>query len=115
MSTEGQKLIQRDKQRRYRERKAFGIRVMPVECEQWVIAELRARGYLDDDILRDHTSTAEAMGRALSDLMTWYRGEGQRPNFWKGFRGTEVMAPYGYVKPQATTAKSTLWRPKDER
>lgn len=82
------------RQRRYRQRKAQGLRLYRIALDQWHVRQLLQAGLIDAGALEDETVMETQLAGALEVLIaSALDGVPVSNQFWSGFGGPESMAP----------------------
>ncbi|NEZ03775.1 hypothetical protein G4Y73_06380 [Wenzhouxiangella sp. XN201] len=100
-----------ERQRRYRQRKALGLKVYRVALDDYQVKQLEKAGLLTERAKEDQECMADELGDAIELLLAKAQGRDTRPHFWQGWHGPASMAPPRYKPPKNVTV-NTLWKPK---
>ena len=102
-----------ERQRRYRQRKAQGLKVYRVALDDYQVTQLERAGLLSESAKSDPERMADQLGDAIEMLLAKaQRHDGSTPpEFWRGWKGPASMAPKPYKPPKNVTV-NTLWKPK---
>jgi len=102
-----------ERQRRYRQRKAQGLKVYKVALDDYQVKQLQRAGLLTEKASEDQERMADELGDAIEVLLAKaQRTDGSTPpEFWRGWRGPAEMGQRPYKKPEHVMV-NTLWKPK---
>ena len=82
------------RQRRYRQRKAQGLKLCRIALDKWHVRQLLEAGLIDQRALEDENVMEQQLADALETLIACaLDGAEIRSSFWAGFNGPASMAP----------------------
>ena len=82
------------RQRRYRQRKAAGLKLYRIALDQWHVRQLLEAGLIDQRALDDDLVMEQQLAGALEVLIaSALDGVPVSNQFWSGFGGPASMAP----------------------
>lgn len=82
------------RQRRYRQRKAAGLKLYRIALDKWHVRQLLQAGLIDSEAIEDQTLMEEQLAGALEVLIaSALDGVPVKNQFWSDFDGPASMAP----------------------